>query len=294
MSRSPTWSRQVPSLGGTGPPDPSEGERDGTATTQDSCPRPGWSPRSQSCCGGRPHFRAGAGVWSALAPVWVEWWGRRTATSRRHPIGTESGQPPEADGIRCRSSRWARSRTRSSALTRRRSPAGRPGRSVRVSFLRQYLSAKQVGQDAGVAADSVSRYRRGARKHARPDVAAKIEAMVRERRRPRVRKRGQRHAATTGGITVETRARFGCTAPVGTTADGRFRCLTVDLPAAYAQRLFDAHDAGAGDQGMRGIIAEGFGRCPTWQVSRASCSRSGRRPWPGFCSASRRGPRKGS
>lgn len=30
------------------------------------------------------------------------------------------------------------------------------------------------------------------------------------------------------------------------------------LPAAYAQRLFDARDTGASDQEMRGIISEGF------------------------------------
>lgn len=57
---------------------------------------------------------------------------------------------------------------------------------------------------------------------------------------------------------METRARFGYTAPVGTTDDGRFRRLTVRLPATYAQRLFDARDTGASDQEMRGIIAEGF------------------------------------
>ncbi|MEV7499022.1 telomere-protecting terminal protein Tpg, partial [Micrococcus luteus] len=65
-------------------------------------------------------------------------------------------------------------------------------------------------------------------------------------------------AAATGGITVETRARFGYTAPVGTTDDGRFRRLTVRLPPAYAQRLFDARNTGASDQEMRQIIAEGF------------------------------------
>jgi hypothetical protein len=50
----------------------------------------------------------------------------------------------------------------------------------------------------------------------------------------------------------------GYTAPIGTTDDGRFRRLTVHLPAEYARRLFDARDAGASDQEMRGIIAEGF------------------------------------
>ncbi|WP_235193115.1 telomere-protecting terminal protein Tpg [Streptomyces viridochromogenes] len=54
-----------------------------------------------------------------------------------------------------------------------------------------------------------------------------------------------------------TVARFGYTAPIGTTDDGRFRRLTVHLPT-YAQRLFNARDAGASDQQMRQIIAEGF------------------------------------
>ncbi|MFJ2101512.1 telomere-protecting terminal protein Tpg [Streptomyces anulatus] len=129
----------------------------------------------------------------------------------------------------------------------------------RINYLmRQLGSARAVAAEIGVTADSVNRYRRGARKHPRPDVAARIDAAVRQRWQPQVRKRRQRQAAATGGITVETRARFGYTAPVGTTDDGRFRRLTVNLPAPYAQRLFDAHDAGAGEQQMKNIIAEGF------------------------------------
>ncbi|MET8940429.1 XRE family transcriptional regulator [Streptomyces rubiginosohelvolus] len=125
-------------------------------------------------------------------------------------------------------------------------------------LLRQMGSAKAVARELGVTADSVNRYRRGARKHARADVAAKIDDAVRARWQPQVRKRRQRQAATTGGITVETRARFGYTAPVGTTDDGRFRRLTVHLPATYAQRLFDARDAGASEGEMRGIVADGL------------------------------------
>lgn len=125
-------------------------------------------------------------------------------------------------------------------------------------LLKQMGSAKAVAQELGVTADSVNRYRRGARKHARADVAVKINDAVRQRWQPQVRKRRQKQAAASGGITVETRARFGYTAPVGTTDDGRFRRLTVHLPPAYAQRLFDARNTGASDQEMRGIIAEGF------------------------------------
>ncbi|MFD7056861.1 telomere-protecting terminal protein Tpg [Streptomyces mirabilis] len=129
----------------------------------------------------------------------------------------------------------------------------------RIGYLiKQFGSAKAVAQEIGVTADSVNRYRRGARKHARPDIAAKIDEVVKQRWQPLVRKRRHREAAATGGITVETRARFGYTAAVGSTDDGRFRRLTVHLPPAYAQRLFDARNGGASDQEMRGIIAEGF------------------------------------
>lgn len=101
-------------------------------------------------------------------------------------------------------------------------------------LIRQLGSAKAVAREIGVTADSVNRYRRGARKHARPDVAAKIDDAVRQRWQPQVRKRRQKQAATATGITVETRARFGYTAPVGTTDDGRFRRLTVHLPGVRA------------------------------------------------------------
>ncbi|MFE7076472.1 telomere-protecting terminal protein Tpg [Streptomyces sp. NPDC057620] len=124
-------------------------------------------------------------------------------------------------------------------------------------LLKQLGSAKAVAQELGVTADSVNRYRRGARKHPRADIAAKIDGAVRSRWQPQVRKRRRQQAATTG-ITVETRARFGYESSAGSTDDGRFRRLTVHLPAAYAQRLFDARDTGASDQEMRGIIAEGF------------------------------------
>ncbi|MFJ9689291.1 telomere-protecting terminal protein Tpg [Streptomyces bacillaris] len=125
-------------------------------------------------------------------------------------------------------------------------------------LLKQFGSAKAVAQELGVTADSVNRYRRGARKHPRADIASKIDDAVKARWQPLVRKRRQKQAAATGGITVETRARFGYTAPVGTTDDGRFRRLTVHLPPTYAQRLFNARNTGASDQQMRQIIAEGF------------------------------------
>ncbi|NUS13076.1 MAG: XRE family transcriptional regulator [Streptomyces sp.] len=129
----------------------------------------------------------------------------------------------------------------------------------RINFLmKQLKTTKAVAQELGVSQRSVERYRKGERKHPPKHIADKIDAAVRSRWQPLVRRRRRKEAAATGGITVETRARFGYTAPVGTTDDGRFRRLTVHLPPEYARRLFEARDAGAGDQQMRGIIAEGF------------------------------------
>lgn len=129
----------------------------------------------------------------------------------------------------------------------------------RVNFLlRQLGSARAVAAELGVTADSVNRYRRGARRNPPPEVARRLEAAVRQRWQPRVRRRRRQAAATRTGITIETRARFGYAAAPGTTDDPRFRRLTVHLPPAYARRLFDARDTGAPEGRMRQIVAEGL------------------------------------
>ncbi|MFD6973984.1 telomere-protecting terminal protein Tpg [Streptomyces sp. NPDC059979] len=66
---------------------------------------------------------------------------------------------------------------------------------------------------------------------------------------------------TTDGVASQqlhsqAQLRFGYPAPVGSTDDGRMRRLTVHLPPAYAQRLFDAQQQGTGDQELRAIVAE--------------------------------------
>ncbi|WP_060178623.1 telomere-protecting terminal protein Tpg [Streptomyces sp. IMTB 1903] len=129
----------------------------------------------------------------------------------------------------------------------------------RINFLLKRLgTTKAVAAELGVSQRSVERYRKGDRKTPPKAVADRIEAAVRARWQPVVRGRRRKEAATSTGITVETRARFGYTAPVGTTDDGRVRRLTVHLPATYAQRLFDARVRGADDRELRGIVAEGL------------------------------------
>ncbi|MFJ5646201.1 telomere-protecting terminal protein Tpg [Streptomyces sp. NPDC093223] len=130
---------------------------------------------------------------------------------------------------------------------------------ARINFLmKQLKTTKAVAAEIDVSQRSVERYLKGERKQPPKAIADRIDAAVQQRWQPRVRRRRQKQAATTTGITVETRARFGYTAPIGTTDDGRFRRLTVHLPPAYAQRLFNARESGAGDREMRQVIAEGF------------------------------------
>lgn len=92
----------------------------------------------------------------------------------------------------------------------------------------------------------------------RPDLAAKLVAEVRKDWQPRVRERAKRQAATSTGIVIETRARFGFTAAPGSTDDGRIRRITQRLPPQYAARLFDAQAAGATEQQLQNIAAEGL------------------------------------
>jgi transcriptional regulator with XRE-family HTH domain len=133
------------------------------------------------------------------------------------------------------------------------------GLRARINFLVGKLkTTKAVAEELGVTQRSVERYRTGERKKPPKDIADRIEAAVRARWQPQVRKRRRKQAATSTGITVETRARFGYTAPIGTTDDPRMRRLTVHLPPAYADRLFEAQQQGASDQQMRDIVAEGL------------------------------------
>ena len=128
-----------------------------------------------------------------------------------------------------------------------------------IGFLMKKLrTTKAVAAEIGVSRRSVERYRSGERKHPPKPIADRIDAAVRARWQPQVRRRRQKQAATTTGITIETRAQFGYTAPIGTTDDGRMRRLTVHLPPEYAARLFDARDQGADDRQLRGIVAEGL------------------------------------
>ncbi|MFB9608678.1 telomere-protecting terminal protein Tpg [Streptomyces roseofulvus] len=129
---------------------------------------------------------------------------------------------------------------------------------ARINYLmRQLGTTKAVAAEIGVTPDSVNRYRRGTRRNPPADIAARIDAAVRARWQPGVRRRARKQAITRG-VTIETRARFGYKAAARTTDDGRFRRLTVKLSTYHTRRLFEAQERGATDQLLRDIVAEGF------------------------------------
>ncbi|MEU6807542.1 XRE family transcriptional regulator [Streptomyces sp. NPDC046831] len=125
-------------------------------------------------------------------------------------------------------------------------------------LVKQLKSTRAVARMLRISQRTVERYVKNQIKKPRPDLAARLESEVRKRWQPQIRARARQQAATTGGIVIDTRARIGYTAPVGTTDDARLRHLTVALPPQYAARLFDALEQGAPDQQLQQIAAEGL------------------------------------
>ncbi|MFE2428982.1 telomere-protecting terminal protein Tpg [Streptomyces sp. NPDC059373] len=138
----------------------------------------------------------------------------------------------------------------------RPTPKGAP---AQMRFLvKQEKGTKAVADLLGVSQRTVERYVKGQIKKPRADLAARITGEVRRRWQPRVKEKAKKQAATSTGIIVETRARFGFTAAPGTTDDGRIRLITQHLPPEYAARLFDAQAAGATDEQLQAVVAEGL------------------------------------
>ncbi|GAA2568638.1 MULTISPECIES: telomere-protecting terminal protein Tpg [Streptomyces] len=123
-------------------------------------------------------------------------------------------------------------------------------------LVKQLKGTKAVAQMLRISQRTVERYVKDQIKKPRADLAARLEREVRKRWQPRVRARARQRAVTTGGIVIDTRARLGYTAPIGSTDQDRIRHLTVALPPQHAARLFDAQEAGASDQQLQRIAAE--------------------------------------
>jgi hypothetical protein len=123
-------------------------------------------------------------------------------------------------------------------------------------LVKQLKGTRAVAQMLRISQRTVERYVKNQIKKPRPDLAARLEREVKRRWQPQIRAKARQKAATTSGIVIDTRARLGYTAPIGSTDDSRIRHLTVALPPQHAARLFDARQAGAGDQQLQQIAAD--------------------------------------
>ncbi|WP_447034635.1 telomere-protecting terminal protein Tpg [Streptomyces sp. DSM 118878] len=123
-------------------------------------------------------------------------------------------------------------------------------------LVKQLKGTKAVAQMLRISQRTVERYVKNQIKKPRPDLAARLENEVKKRWQPQIRAKARERAATTGGIVIDTRARLGYTAPIGSTDQDRIRHLTVALPPRFAARLFDAQEVGATDQQLQELAAE--------------------------------------
>ncbi|MFE9703184.1 telomere-protecting terminal protein Tpg [Streptomyces sp. NPDC005930] len=123
-------------------------------------------------------------------------------------------------------------------------------------LVKQLKGTRAAAQTLRISQRTVERYVKDQIKKPRPELAARLEREVKKRWQPQIRAKARRKAASTDGIVIDTRARIGYTAPMGTTDEDRLRHLTVALPPQYAARLFDAQDRGADDRQLQQIAAE--------------------------------------
>ncbi|MER6119778.1 XRE family transcriptional regulator [Streptomyces sp. NPDC001743] len=123
-------------------------------------------------------------------------------------------------------------------------------------LVKQLKGTRAVAQMLRISQRTVERYVKDQIKKPRPDLATRMDREVKARWQPQIRARAKERAATTGGIVIDTRARLGYTAPIGSTDQDRIRHLTVALPPHYAARLFEAQEAGTTDQRLKELAAE--------------------------------------
>ncbi|MGA5771176.1 telomere-protecting terminal protein Tpg [Streptomyces pseudogriseolus] len=126
-------------------------------------------------------------------------------------------------------------------------------------LVKQLKGTRAVAQQLGISQRTVERYVKDQIRRPRADLAQRLADAVRERWQPRVRAQARKQAATSTGVVVDVRARFGFTAAPGTTDDARIRHLTLALPPQHAARLFNAQDAGASEQQLRELAGQVLG-----------------------------------
>ncbi|WP_393063397.1 telomere-protecting terminal protein Tpg [Streptomyces sp. LN549] len=125
-------------------------------------------------------------------------------------------------------------------------------------LVKQLKGTKAAAQALGISQRTVERYVSGKLKRPRQELRGRLEREVKKRWQPQIRAKARKKAASTGGLVVSTRARFGFESAGGTTDDARIRDITQALPPQYADQLFSAREQGANEDQLRQIAADGL------------------------------------
>lgn len=126
---------------------------------------------------------------------------------------------------------------------------------------KQFKGTKAAAQALGISQRTVDRYVVGKLKRPRKDLRGRLEREVKKRWQPKIRAKARKKAASTDGLVVSTRARFGFTAASGTTDDAWIRDITQALPPRWADRLFEARDADATNSSSSASQPRAWRRC---------------------------------
>ncbi|GGT84276.1 telomere-protecting terminal protein Tpg [Streptomyces coeruleorubidus] len=97
-------------------------------------------------------------------------------------------------------------------------------------LVKQLKGTRPVADLLGVSQHTVERYVAGKLRRSRRDLRERTEREVKKRWQPQIRAKAKKRAASTDGLVVSTRARFGFTAAPGTTDDARIGDITRALP----------------------------------------------------------------
>ncbi|WP_370424250.1 XRE family transcriptional regulator (plasmid) [Streptomyces sp. QH1-20] len=125
-------------------------------------------------------------------------------------------------------------------------------------LVKQLKGTKAAAQALGISQRTVERYVAGKLKRPRQELRGRLEREVKKRWQPQIRAKARKKAASTDGLVVSTRARFGFHAAPGSSDDGRIRDITQALPPQWADRLFTAREQGANEQQLQQIAADGL------------------------------------
>ncbi|MCX0241816.1 telomere-protecting terminal protein Tpg [Streptomyces drozdowiczii] len=137
-------------------------------------------------------------------------------------------------------------------------PAPKSAQAQMKYLVKQLKGTKAAAQALGITQRTVERYVTGKLKRPRQELRGRLEREVKKRWQPQVRAKARKKAATTDGLVVSTRARFGFEAAAGSTDDARIRDITQALPPQFADQLFSAREQGANEQQLRQIAADGL------------------------------------